>query len=134
MDGSLESHVLSTWYIRVGDAVHFAQVVVTVETHSFTLDLETFDSGILSEQCCAIGDVIPDGAIVARIAPSAVKTSNELRGVSYEGVLRTLEERFLLGRDPAILSYFAIQRARVAFTSSIPSPVSAEMGTMSIFL
>jgi pyruvate/2-oxoglutarate dehydrogenase complex dihydrolipoamide acyltransferase (E2) component len=70
LSGPAESYVLSAWRLRVGDTVEAPQVIATIETSLFTLDFEAFESGILSEQCFAVGDIIPNGAIVARIACS----------------------------------------------------------------
>lgn len=71
LSGPAESYVLTEWRTRVGDAVHAPQVIATIETDSSTLDFEAYDSGILAEQCFAVGDIIPDGAVVARITLSA---------------------------------------------------------------
>jgi hypothetical protein len=68
--GRPEQYVLSAWHVRVGHAIRAPQVIATIETDSFTLDFEAFDSGVLTEQCFAVGEAIPDGAVIARIAVS----------------------------------------------------------------
>lgn len=70
LSGPPESYVLSAWHVDIGDMVKAPRVIATIDTASFTLDVEAYESGILSEQCFAVGDVIPDGAVVARISPT----------------------------------------------------------------
>lgn len=73
--GLPESYVLSTWHIRVGDRIEAPQVIATIESRSFTLDFEAYESGILRKQCFAPGDSIPDGAVLARIDVSTEDSS-----------------------------------------------------------
>jgi len=70
LDGRSEQYVLSVWHVRVGAVIRAPQVIATIEANSFILDFEAFESGVLTEQCFAAGDVIPDGAVIARIAVS----------------------------------------------------------------
>lgn len=69
LSGPPESYVLATWHVQLGDTIKAPQVIATIDTAAFTLDVEAYDSGILSEQCFAVGDAIPDGAVLARICP-----------------------------------------------------------------
>lgn len=75
LSGLPESYVLSAWQARVGDRVEAPQVIATIATDSFTLEFEAFDSGILREQLFAPGDIIPDGAVIARIDVSTEETN-----------------------------------------------------------
>lgn len=70
LSGLPESYVLSAWHARVGERVEAPQVIATIATASLTLDFETYESGILREQCFAPGDNIPNGAVLARIEVS----------------------------------------------------------------
>jgi len=67
LDGPSETYFLKKWLVRPGDPVHELQTVAIVETASFTLDVEAYDCGIISEHCLAEGEEIPDGALIARI-------------------------------------------------------------------
>lgn len=69
LSGSPEVYILASWLCGVGDSIHAPQVIATIETKTFTLELEVFESGILAEQCFAVGDAIPDGSVIARITP-----------------------------------------------------------------
>ena len=62
--------MLARWHKEVGEAIGEREVIATVETDTFTLELEAYDAGIFAERCFAIGDEIPDGSLVARIALS----------------------------------------------------------------
>ena len=70
LSGPPQSYVLSAWHMQVGDMVRVSEVIATVETISHTLDIQSYESGILTEQSFAVGVIIPDGAIIARIAVS----------------------------------------------------------------
>jgi len=67
LDGAQENYLLKKWLVRPGDSVKELQTVAIVETASFLLDIEAYDTGIISEQCFTEGQVIPNGAIIARI-------------------------------------------------------------------
>jgi pyruvate/2-oxoglutarate dehydrogenase complex dihydrolipoamide acyltransferase (E2) component len=60
--------VLAGWQVSVGDDVIAPRVNVVIETSSFVMELGAFDKGVLAELCFAVGDVIPDGSVVARIS------------------------------------------------------------------
>jgi biotin carboxyl carrier protein len=62
-----EFYVLTAWHIKVGDAVEVGQEIATIETPSFSLVMEAIESGVVTEIRFSIGDVIPEGAVIARI-------------------------------------------------------------------
>ncbi len=70
LEGPPEKYVLSAWHVRIGEAIPASGFIAKIEADSFTLDLEVFESGVLIEQCFAVGEIIPDGAVIARIAIS----------------------------------------------------------------
>lgn len=70
LSGPTESYVQ---HVDVGSSVQVGQIIAVIETDSFTLDFQTTDSGVLAEQCFAVGEVIPDCAVVACIVPPAVQ-------------------------------------------------------------
>lgn len=67
LDGPSETYLLKKWIIHPGDPVDGPQTIAIVETASFTIEIEAFDSGVIFEQCFTEGMEIPDGAIIARI-------------------------------------------------------------------
>jgi len=73
LSGPTESYVLKAWHVDVGASVKVGQIIAVIETDSFMLDFQTAESGVLAEQCFAVGDVIPDGAVLVRIVPPAIE-------------------------------------------------------------
>jgi len=67
LDGPSEIYILKKWCVSPGDPVEELQAVAIVETASFTLEIEAYDHGFISEHCFTEGQEIPDGAIIARI-------------------------------------------------------------------
>ncbi|MEK7951147.1 biotin/lipoyl-containing protein [Luteolibacter soli] len=67
LDGPPETYILKKWFVQPGDPVDAPQIVAAIESASFSLEIEAFDSGTISEQCFREGQVIPDGVIIARI-------------------------------------------------------------------
>jgi biotin carboxyl carrier protein len=62
-----ETYILKEWLVQPGEPVEVRQLVAIVETASFTLEIEAYDSGIMAEACVAEGEAIPDGAVIALI-------------------------------------------------------------------
>ena len=73
LSGPPESYVIKAWLDDVGSSVHVRQIIAVIETDSFILDFQTAESGVLAEQCFAVGEEIPDCAVVAHIVPPVVQ-------------------------------------------------------------
>jgi pyruvate/2-oxoglutarate dehydrogenase complex dihydrolipoamide acyltransferase (E2) component len=54
---------------QVGDRVALGEAICTVETDKTTADIESTATGTVIELCCAVGDVLAVGALVARVSP-----------------------------------------------------------------
>jgi pyruvate dehydrogenase E2 component (dihydrolipoamide acetyltransferase) len=71
LGADMESGTLVEWRVEVGDAVTQGQVVAEVETDKGLIEIEIFESGIVDEIVAQAGDVVPVGAVLARIGTGA---------------------------------------------------------------
>ena len=67
LDGPPLAYTLTRWHKHVGDRVRACDVIATVETAEFSLDIEVFEEGEVSEHLFAVGSLVPNGATIARI-------------------------------------------------------------------
>jgi pyruvate dehydrogenase E2 component (dihydrolipoamide acetyltransferase) len=58
-----EECVLTTWHKEVGDAVHRGDVLFEIETDKSSMEVETFDDGVLLAKLAAEGDTVPVNAV-----------------------------------------------------------------------
>ncbi len=68
---SITEGTLSTWYVKVGDAVTADQPLFELETDKITTDVPSPVSGVVTELLAGDGDDVMVGAVVARIDESA---------------------------------------------------------------
>jgi len=67
LSDTMEEGELSRWLKQVGDTVHKGDVLAEIETDKATMDLESFDDGILEKHLVAAGALVPIGQPVAVI-------------------------------------------------------------------
>lgn len=75
LGADMESGTLVEWRIKPGDRVGSGDVVAVVETQKGAIEVEIFESGVVSEICVQEGEEVPVGAVLARLdgaAPEAV--------------------------------------------------------------
>jgi pyruvate dehydrogenase E2 component (dihydrolipoamide acetyltransferase) len=73
----MTSGTLVEWLIKAGDHVKRGDVVAVVETDKGTIDVEIFDSGLISQLVVPSGTTVPVGAVLALLdgekAPEVVR-------------------------------------------------------------
>src|SRR5690606_37360186 len=67
LSDTMEEGELSKWLKNVGDPVSKGDVLAEIETDKATMDLESFEDGILEQQLVAEGTLVPIGEPVAII-------------------------------------------------------------------
>lgn len=68
LGADMESAVLVEWLVKPGDVVNFGDVVAVVETQKGTIEIQTFDEGIIDAILVEEGfDEVPVGTLLARI-------------------------------------------------------------------
>jgi len=78
LSDTMEEGELTQWLKQVGDPVGKGDVLALIETDKATMDLESFESGVLEKQLVAEGTVVPIGQAVAIIGDgSSIGTEPE---------------------------------------------------------
>ncbi|UUY02690.1 2-oxo acid dehydrogenase subunit E2 [Svornostia abyssi] len=57
-----------TWLVAPGDEVHHGDIVATVDTSKAEIDVEIFEDGVVEELLVGVGEKVPVGTPLARIA------------------------------------------------------------------
>jgi pyruvate dehydrogenase E2 component (dihydrolipoamide acetyltransferase) len=65
MSDTMEEGVLVAWMVDEGATVATGDIIAQVETDKATMDLESFDDGVLLKKAAAVGDAIPIGGLIA---------------------------------------------------------------------
>ena len=68
LGADMESAEVTEWLVKPGTPVKKGDVIVVVETHKGAIEVEVFQEGVVTELCAKEGDVLPVGALLARIA------------------------------------------------------------------
>jgi pyruvate dehydrogenase E2 component (dihydrolipoamide acetyltransferase) len=68
LGADMESAEVTEWLVKPGTPVKKGDVIVVVETHKGAIEVEIFEEGVVTELCAREGDVLPVGALLARIA------------------------------------------------------------------
>jgi pyruvate dehydrogenase E2 component (dihydrolipoamide acetyltransferase) len=68
LGADMESATVTEWLVKPGIKVKKGDVVAVVETHKGAIEVEIFQEGVVSELCAKEGEVVPVGALLARIA------------------------------------------------------------------
>jgi pyruvate dehydrogenase E2 component (dihydrolipoamide acetyltransferase) len=83
LGADMEEGTLLEWLVKPGDAVHRGDIVAVVDTSKSAVEVECFDDGVIDALLVAPGQVVPVGAVLARLEGSAAgPTSTGLPGVS----------------------------------------------------
>jgi len=89
LSDTMEEGTLATWLKQPGDQVHRGDVLAEIETDKATMELESFEEGVLERLLVQEGDTVPigqpiaivgsgDGAAAAPAAPSPAETASRI--------------------------------------------------------
>jgi len=71
-----QSGLLVEWLKKSGDFVQKGEVLAVIESDKANVEFESVASGTIIELCYAVGDDIPVGSVVARLADSSEEAAN----------------------------------------------------------
>lgn len=77
LSDTMEEGELSKWLKNVGDPVAKGDVIAEIETDKATMDLESFEEGVLEQQLVEEGTLVPIGDPVAIIGDGSGTSSQE---------------------------------------------------------
>lgn len=69
LGADMDAGTLTRWYVKSGDTVHRGDTIAAVETDKATIDVETFDAGVVDRLVAEPGQRLPVGTILAYIRP-----------------------------------------------------------------
>lgn len=75
LGADMEAGTLVEWLIKPGDEVHRGDVVAVVETQKGAIEIESFETGVVSELLASIGQTVPVGEELARFGTDAPEES-----------------------------------------------------------
>ncbi|MFD1213684.1 biotin/lipoyl-containing protein, partial [Arthrobacter sp. GCM10027362] len=67
LSDTMEEGTISRWVKQEGDTVARGEVLAEIETDKTTMDLESYEDGVLERQLAAEGQTVPIGAPIAVI-------------------------------------------------------------------
>lgn len=71
LGADMEAGTLVEWLIKPGDEVRRGDVVAVVETQKGAIEIESFETGVVSELLASIGQTVPVGEELARFGTEA---------------------------------------------------------------
>lgn len=116
----MEEGTLLEWLVKPGDLVHRGDIVAVVDTSKSAVEVECFDNGVVDALLVAPGQVVPVGAVLARLGGTATSTGlSEVSPVAVapppvqtpEPVPKQTQEPPLLATTPAAPSPLVRLRA-----------------------
>lgn len=128
LGADMEEGTLLEWLVKPGDSVHRGDIVAVVDTAKSAVEVECFDDGVIDALLVSPGQVVPVGAVLARLEASAAATgatSTGLPGVSPVAAapesLQTPER--ILGQTPERILGETPQLTLPSVTPAAPSPL-----------
>ncbi|WP_201408490.1 dihydrolipoamide acetyltransferase family protein [Mycobacterium paraintracellulare] len=79
LSDTMEDGVILTWFKNIGDRVERGDILAEIETDKATMELESYDEGILERVLAGEGDRVPVGVLIAVIGDGS-GVSTELTG------------------------------------------------------
>jgi len=81
LGADMEEGTLLEWLVKPGDTVHRGDIVAVVDTSKSAVEVECFDDGVIDALLVDPGQVVPVGAVLARIEGSAAATGPTSTGL-----------------------------------------------------
>ena len=83
MSDTMEEGIIANWLKKVGDSVEAGDILAEVETDKATMELESYDDGILLYTAVEAGDGVPVDGVIAVIGE---------KGADYETLLKAASQ------------------------------------------
>lgn len=79
MSDTMEEGVIASWLVKVGDTVKSGDILAEVETDKATMELESYEDGVMLYQAVEAGNGVPVDGVIAIIGE---------KGADYEKLLK----------------------------------------------
>jgi 2-oxoglutarate dehydrogenase E2 component (dihydrolipoamide succinyltransferase) len=127
----MEATILK-WHKKVGDYVKFDETVLDIATDKVDSEVPSTEQGILTEILFQVNDIVPIGAVIARIQTSAdFKTSDTPTPVIVESTILPPVESIIpeipVFTEPIAEPIQQVQIPEVESIPYIPTPIAQEI-------
>ena len=85
MSDTMEEGVIASWQVKVGDKVESGDVLAEVETDKATMELESYQDGVLLHIGVQEGDAVPVNGVMAIVGDEGEDISGLLKEIENEG-------------------------------------------------
>ena len=66
LSDTMEQGTIVKWHVKPGQKVKSGQVVADIETDKATMELQTFDDGVIADLAVKEGQAVPVGTVILR--------------------------------------------------------------------
>ena len=116
LSDTMQEGTISQWLKQPGDQIKKGDILAEIETDKASMDLESYDTGVLEQILVQAGETVPIGQVVAIIGSGAGAQSQPAAQPAPEG---DGQQRTQTAAPPAE------SKPKVAVASAQPAPVSA---------
>ncbi len=74
LGADMEAGTLTQWLVKPGDEVHRGDIVAVVDTDKSTIEVEIFESGVITDLVVGEGELLPVGTVLAHVGTSPPAT------------------------------------------------------------
>ena len=116
MSDTMTEGVIASWLMKVGDTVKSGDILAEVETDKATMELESYEDGVLLYQAVEAGKGVPVDDVIAIIGE---------KGADYETLLKAQQSK----STPAAPEAAPVQQEKTAAPQAAPAPAAASAPT-----
>lgn len=92
MSDTMEEGVIASWLVKVGDTVKSGDILAEVETDKATMELESYEDGVMLYQAVEAGNGVPVDGVIAIIGE---------KGADYEKLLKAQAAKPVAAKESA---------------------------------
>ncbi|MEO9965388.1 MAG: 2-oxo acid dehydrogenase subunit E2 [Reichenbachiella sp.] len=121
MSDTMTEGVISSWIKNVGDSVKSGDILAEVETDKATMELESYDDGVLLYQAVQAGNGVPVDGVIAIIGEKGADYETLLKAEAASAAAPAVEEK-----KEAAPATSAPPAANSAPTTAVPAQPAAQ--------
>ncbi len=85
LSDTMEQGTVITWHVKEGDTVSSGDVIADIETDKATMELESFDDGVVAKLAVPEGQSVPIGAVIVVLSEDGESAQDAIAGASASG-------------------------------------------------
>lgn len=93
LGADMEAGTLVEWCVKLGDRIKSGDVIAVVETQKGAIEVEAFIDGVVSNILVPVGERVPVGTVLARIADSTIASESPVASQAPIAAAQTLALR-----------------------------------------